>query len=160
MNVILIGENGEKISNSINISDARKIAADKQMDLILVNEKNNVYKIADKGKRKYEIKQKQKIQRAKRRTNKIKEVQFRPTIDGGDLNIKIRRIEKFLNDGLKTKLVMKFKKSQLSFTEVGVDLMNNVVNHFVEENVAMYDKTPKLDGFNIVVVLTPIKKKS
>ena len=155
---MLINEDGEKISNSIDFQEAKRIAREKDKDLVLVNEKNKVYRIVDEGKLKYERKQKEKQIRAQRRTHKIKEIQLRPTIEDADLNTKMRRMHAFLEDGLKTRLIMKFKRRQMAFKDSGMQKIKDIVNQIVETGIAVADKPPRFEGFNIVVFLIPIKR--
>ncbi len=157
MNIMLIDENGRKVSDSIDFIEAKKIADKCGKDLMLVSEQNKVYRIADEGKLKYERKQKQKKQRANKRTHKIKEIQLRPTIDDGDLNTKIRHMNEFLKNGLRTKLIMKFRRYQTAFKDSGMHKVNTIVNKFVENNVATIDGPPRFEGNNIVVFLSPKK---
>ena len=154
--VILIGDDGQKIGET-DYRDAKKMAQELGKDLILLNKKGSmeVYKIGDAGKLKYDQKQKKKIQRAQRRAQKIKEIQMRPTIEANDLETKLRRVREFLSDGLKTKLVMKFKKRQFIYRNSGMQKMKSVVDQLVSEGLASADSPPKFEGHNINVFLSP-----
>jgi len=154
--VILIGDNGQKIGE-IDYKEAKKIAQEQGKDLILISKKGlkDVYKMGDAGKLKYEQKQKKKIQRAKQRSQKIKEVQVRPTIDTHDLETKLRHVREFLADGIKTKLVMKFKKRQFVYRNYGMQKMKEVVEQLVADGLASVDHEPKFEGQNINVLLAP-----
>ena len=158
MGIMLIDEDGTKISNNIDFKEALLIANKKDKDLVLVNEKNKVYRIADEGKLKYDRKQKERSSRTKRRAQKMKEIQLRPTIEDADLNTKMRRVNVFLENGLKTKLVMKFKRRQMASRDSGMQKIKDIVNQIVEKGIATADKPPVFEGFNIIVFLTPIKK--
>jgi len=155
MRIMLIDEDGKKISNSIDINEAQEIAKGKEKDLVLVNEKNRVYRIADSGKLKYEKKQKERRIRAQRRTQKIKEIQIRPNIDVGDLEIKINRIKKFLDNGLKTRLVMRFKRKELTYRNIGMDKVKEIVADLVSNGLATTDGSPRFEGNSISVFLIP-----
>ena len=154
--ILLIDEDGSKIG-SMSHGEAKKIAESKGLDLIQVNKDKGVFKLGDAGKIKYEQKRKQKQQRAQRRAHKVKEIQFRPTIDSGDLAIKMRRVREFLEDGMKTKLIMKFKKQQMLYKDAGMKKMQGIVEQLIADGLASVDSAPKFEGRNISVFLTPNK---
>lgn len=158
MDVILIGEDGDKIGN-VTMEEAERLAAEAGKNLVLLNAKKHVYKIADEGKLKYEQKQKEKRQRAQRRTHKIKEIQLSPVIDVHDLEVKVGRIKEFLNKGLKTKLTMKFKKRQIAHKDIGLAKMNQLIETLQSEGVAVADRKPGFEGRNLVAFLVPPKKE-
>jgi translation initiation factor IF-3 len=153
--VLLIGEDGKKIGNVV-FKEAKKIAIEQNKDLMLINKDKRVYKIGDEGKLKYEKKRRERRARAQKRAQKIKEIQVRPTIGDNDLEIKIRRIREFLSDGLKTKLVMKFKKQQMLYKDAGMHKMNEITKRLVEEGL-IFTETLQSEGRNIVVFLAPCK---
>ncbi len=157
MNIMLIDEDGKKVSDSIDFIEATKIADKCGKNLMLVNKQNKVYRIADEGRLKYEQRQKRKKQKAHKRAHKIKEIQLRPTIDDGDLNTKIRHMNEFLKNGLRTKLIMKFRRYQMAFKDSGMHKVNTIVNKLVESNIATIDGPPRFEGNNIVVFLNPKK---
>jgi len=154
--VLLIGEDGSKIGN-ISLEEAKKIAIDQNKDLILMNKDKRVYKIGDEGKLKYDKKRSGKKSRAQKRAQKIKEIQIRPTIEDADLENKLRRVREFLSDGLKTKLVMKFKRQQMSYRSGGLSKINDIVKKLTEEGLAAPVVAPKFEGRNIIVFLAPAK---
>jgi translation initiation factor IF-3 len=153
--VLLIGEDGKKIGN-ITFEEAKRIAKDQNKDLMLMNKDKRVYKIGDEGKIKYDKKRRDKKARAQKRLQKVKEIQIRPTIEDSDLNVKLRRVRGFLSDGLKTKLVMKFKRQQMSYRDVGMRKMSGIIEKLVEEGLAIFDR-PRFEGNNITVFLNPNK---
>lgn len=153
--ILLIGEDGSKIGN-VSFSEAEEIASNQGKDLILVNSNNNVYKIGDSGKIKYDQKRKERKLRAQKRAQKIKEIQLRPTTDNNDLETKLKHVREFLSDGLKTKLVMKFKRQQMSYRDDGMNRMAVIAKRFVDEGLAVAER-PQFEGPNIVVFLAPHK---
>lgn len=157
MNVLLVGEDGNKIG-TVSLEEAKKIAKEAGKDLIMVNAKNSVYRIADAGKLKYEQQQRRKKQSAQKRTHKVKEIQMRPSIDQHDLDVKINRIRDFLQKGLKTKVVMKFKGRQMANTAAAENKLKNIVASFVDDGIATVDRQSKFEGRNLMVFLTPVKK--
>lgn len=152
--VLLIDEDGNKIGN-ISFEEAKKIAKEKNKDLMLMNKNKKVYKIGDEGKLKYEKKRRERKVRAQRRLQKIKEIQMRPTIDDSDLEVKLRHIREFLSEGLKTKLIMKFKRQQMAYKDSGMRKMRGIVESLVKDGLSVPSITPKFDGRNIVVFLIP-----
>ncbi len=154
MTILLIGKDGQKIGN-VTFSEAKEVAKEQNLDLMAVNKDKSVYRICDKGKLNYDKKRNGKKRRAQQRAQKIKEIQLRPTTDDGDLSIKLRRVREFLSDGLKTKLVMKFSKRQMSYKSSGLEKMNSIVSELVKEGLAVVNSKPTLDGRNISVFLIP-----
>ena len=132
--VLLIGEDGKKIGH-VSFEEAKRIAREQNKDLMLVNKEKRVYKIGDEGKLKYERKQKERRLRAKRRNQKIKEIQIRPTIGSNDLETKLRRVREFLNGGLKTKIIMRFKRQQMGYRDSGMRMVVDMVSKIVEEGI-------------------------
>lgn len=156
--VLLIGADGKRLGD-YTIEDARELAKKEGKDLQLVSAKNNVYKIADIGKQRYQAKQRKKQQAQQKRTHKIKEVQIRPLIEQHDLDVKSRRVLGFLSKGLKTKVVMRFKGRQMANTKSAERKMSDFVAQFTEQELATIDRPPKFEGRNLVVFLTPSKDK-
>ena len=154
--ILLIGEDGERLG-TMHYSEAKKVAKSKELDLIEVNKDKSVFKLGDRGKLKYDRKRKEKEQRAQRRIQKIKEIQLRPTIEDADLAVKIRRAHSFLEHGMKTKIIMKFKKQQLLYKDAGMQKMQEIINNIVNTGIASADSTPKFEGRGIIVFLTPNK---
>jgi translation initiation factor IF-3 len=156
MTILLIGKDGQKIGN-VSLSEAKEMAKQQNLDLMLVNKDKNVYRICDQGKLKYDKKRKEKKKRAQQRAQKVKEIQLRPTIEDGDLKIKLRHVREFLSSGFKTKLVMKFSRRQMAYKHSGLEKMNNIVLELVGEGLATVSNKPTLDGRNINVFLMPPK---
>ena len=156
MRVMLIGEDGKKIGE-VSMDEAERAAKEAGKDLMMVAK--NVYRIADAGKLKYEQKQRQKQQRAQRRTHKVKEIKLGPLTDTHDLDVKSRHIIDFLKRGLKTKITMKFKGRQMAFREAGLEKMKGLIGPIVSSGLAEVDKAPKFEGRNLVAFLVPVKKQ-
>ena len=155
--VLLIGEDGSKIGN-VTFNEANRIAKDKGLDLIAVNRDKQVFKLGDRGKLNYDRKQREKQRKVQKKTQKIKEIQIRPTTDVGDIEIKTRKIKGFLEEGLRTRLVMKFKRSQLGYKAVGLQKVNELIQGLIDEGLASADSPPKFEGNNISVFINPTGK--
>jgi len=156
MRIVLIGEDGKKIGD-VSMEDAERKAKEAGKDLMMVAK--NVYRIADAGKLKYEQKQRQKRQRAQRRTHKVKEIKIGPLTDTHDLDVKSRHIQDFLKKGLKTKVTMQFKGRQMAFRDAGLQKMKALIEPLVTAGLAEVDKEPRFEGRNLVTFLIPPKKQ-
>jgi translation initiation factor IF-3 len=153
----LIDENG-KLIGSVSFEDARKKAKSENKDLVLVNAKSNTYRIADAGKLKYEQRQKEKQANAQKRTNKVKEVKFRPLIDRHDFDIKLNHIREFLNKGLRTKIIMTLRGREKAYKDQAIAKFNEIPNTLINEGLAVLDAPAKFDGNNFVALLSPVQK--
>jgi len=130
MNVILIGQDGERFGE-MTYEEAEKIAKSSEQDLVMVDAKRNVYKIANAGRLKYEEQQRKKLKSANKRIHKIKEIQMKPLIETHDLEVKCKRIREFLAKGLRTKVIMKFKGRQMQHTKPAQDKFQTILNQFI-----------------------------
>ena len=152
---MLIGEDGKKIGDvTMEFAEAEAEKAGKNLMMVA----KNIYRIADTGKLKYEQKQKERKQRAQKRTHKIKEIKLGLLTDSHDLDIKARHIKEFLKKGLKTKVTMRFKSRQIAFKDAGLEKMRNFVLPIVESGLAEMDREPQFEGRSLVIFLTPAKK--
>jgi len=153
--LILITETGEKITD-ISLSQAQEKARNANLSLIKVAPE--VFKICDYGLMKYKKKQKEKRIKAQQRLQKIKEVRIGLNIDSGDLKIKINQIQSFLGDGLKTKVVMRIKKRQMSLKSIGVEKIRSVVSLLEEKGIGCLENAIISDGLVVFAILNPVKK--
>lgn len=155
MKIILIGEDGKRVGE-VTMREAERQAnlAGKNLNMVAPN----VYRIADTGKLKYERNQKQKLQKAKRRQHKVKEIKFGIKTDKHDLEVKSRRIRQFLSKGLRTKVTLQFKGRQMAFKNVGFQKIRDLIMPLVEEGLASLDREPKLEGYKLVAFLVPSKQ--
>jgi len=138
--VRLIDAVGQNIG-ILNFFKALGLAEEQGLDLILINPQTNppVCKIGDVGKYKYDLQKKQKEQDKRNRENRvdIKEVQLRPVIDTHDLDVKIKHIKEWIDDGDKVKIIIKFRGREMSNTEVG---------HVIIENILTQIPSAKIEG--------------
>ncbi|ATG90098.1 translation initiation factor IF-3 [Methylomonas koyamae] len=116
-----------------------------------------VCKIMDFGK--YQFEQNKKLQAAKKKQKQIqiKEIKFRPGTEEGDYQVKLRSLIKFLNEGDKTKITVRFKGRELTHRELGMDLLKRIETDL--EELAAVEQFPKLEGRQMVMVMGPKKKK-
>ena len=151
--VRLIGANGEAIG-IVAISEAKRIAADEGLDLVVVAKEANppVCKILDYGKYKYEQQKKKVESRKKQKTIELKEVQIRPFIGENDLMVKCKAIKRFIESGDKVKLVMRFRGREMSRQDIGKDVIKKVLD-FCQE-FAKPENPPKLEGMMMLTILS------
>lgn len=154
----MIGAEGEQVG-VVSINEALQLAYDANMDLVEIspNADPPVCKVMDFGK--YQFEQNKKLQAAKKKQKQIqiKEIKFRPGTEEGDYQVKLRNLTKFLNDGDKTKITVRFKGRELTHRELGMDLLKRIETDL--EEIAAVEQFPKLEGRQMVMVMGPKKKK-
>jgi len=153
-NVRLIDEEGEQVG-VVSTDDARERAADAGMDLVEVspNADPPVCKIIDYGKLKYEQQKKKNEARKKQKVIEVKEIKMRPNIDTHDYDVKMRAIHKFLGEGDKVKVTLRFRGREMAHQELGMKLLDKVRNELEEE--AKVEQFPKLEGRQMTMVMAP-----
>ena len=151
--VRLISENGEQLG-VVKLDDAIERAKDVGLDLMEVASNVNppVAKIINYGKLKYEEKKKAQASKKKQHVVKIKEMRVRPRIDDHDLETKVSRGRKFLEDGCKLKVTLMFRGREMSRTDLGVDVLNRVIDML--SDIAEVEKHGELEGRRQTIVLT------
>ncbi|BBL58986.1 hypothetical protein MKFW12EY_25990 [Methylomonas koyamae] len=136
-----------------------QLAYDVNLDLVEIspNADPPVCKIMDFGK--YQFEQNKKLQAAKKKQKQIqiKEIKFRPGTEEGDYQVKLRSLIKFLSEGDKTKITVRFKGRELTHRELGMDLLKRIETDL--EELAAVEQFPKLEGRQMVMVMGPKKKK-
>lgn len=142
----------------LTVSEALKIAEEQGLDLVEVAPNSNppVCRLMDYGKYKYD--QKKQLSAKKTKVQSIKEIKFRPNIGLHDLNVKINRIKEFLTDGHKTRIRIFFRGREITHPERGNELVSEIVKNV--EDIGSVDSEPKLEGKNLIMVLSPGKKKT
>ena len=151
--VRLISENGEQLGVVI-LADAIEQAKDIGRDLMEVASNVNppVAKIINYGKLKYEEKKKAQASKKKQHVVKIKEMRVRPRIDDHDLETKVSRGRKFIEDGCKLKVTLMFRGREMSRTDLGLDVLNRVIEML--SDIAEVEKHGELEGRRQTIVLT------
>jgi len=129
------------------------------MDLVEIspNADPPVCKVMDYGKYQFELNKKLQAAKKKQKQIQIKEIKFRPGTEEGDYQVKLRSLIKFLNEGDKTKITVRFKGRELTHRELGMDLLKRIETDL--EEVAAVEQFPKLEGRQMVMVMGPKKKK-
>jgi translation initiation factor IF-3 len=151
----LIAEDGNQIG-VVPIKEALKTAEDSGLDLVEVSPKSSppVCKIMDYGKYKYQLEISEKLKKKKQSQIIIKEIKLRPKIDINDLNTKKRQIEKFLTSGYKVKITVMFRGREIVHKELGINMLNKLIEELKDKGAMELE--PKLDGYNIITILSPV----
>ena len=158
---MLIDSNGDK-KGIVSIAEALDAANSASLDLVQVSPSDAdpvVCKLLDYGK--YVFDKKKNISSSKnktRRKNTLKEIKFRPSTDVGDYNIKLKKIKSFILGGDKTKISVRFRGREILNSDIGLDLLNKLRDELAD--VSQVDQEPSLEGRQLLMVLSPLKKKS
>ena len=152
--VRLVDDDGS-MRGIISSDEARKIATSKNLDLVKVSPNANpcVCKIMDYGKYVFEKAKKEKDARKKQKVITIKEIRLSSTIDDHDFNFKIKNAIKFLKEGDKVKVSVRFRGREINYSSHGLKILNRFAEVVGEEG--SIDKPPKLEGRNMVMILNP-----
>ena len=150
--VQLIGENGEK-HGVIPFEEAIEKAEEKGLDLVLVSPNANpvVCKIMNYGKYKFEQAKKEKEAKKKQKVLEIKEIRVTPNIEEHDFGFKAKNLRKFLVDGNKVKITVKFRGRELNNSRAGEIVLEKFIKEL--EDIAVVEKSPKLEGRNMFTIL-------
>ena len=154
--VQLIDAEGEN-HGTVPIERARELAVEQGLDLVEISPNNNppICKILDFGKYKFQAQKKATEARKKQKTQSVKEIKMRPNIDTHDYDVKMRAVEKFLADGDKVKVTLRFRGREMAHMELGMQLLVRVKEQLVP--VAKVESEPKLEGRQMMMVVSPIK---
>jgi translation initiation factor IF-3 len=154
--VRLVDENGEQLG-VVATRDALKMAEERDVDLVEIAPlaKPPVCKLMDYGKFKYREQKKAHEARLKQKQIQVKEIKFRPGTDEGDYQIKLRNLIRFLEEGDKTKVTLRFRGREMAHQEFGVRLLERVKADLQPYGVV--EQFPKLEGRQMVMVLGPKK---
>ena len=157
---MLIGENGQK-QGTMSLSDALAAANDSSLDLVQVSPSNAdpvVCKLLDYGKHLFDKKKSTSSVKSKVKKSSTKEIKFRPSTDTGDYNIKLKKIKSFILDGDKTKISVRFRGREILNSNLGLELLTRVKDELTD--FAQVDQEPSLEGRQLQMVLSPLKKKN
>ena len=157
---MLISASGEKVG-LLPLSEALESAKEAALDLVQVSPSNSkpvVCKLLDYGKHLFDKKKNISSSRVKVKRNTTKEIKFRPSTDVGDYNIKLKKIKSFILDGDKTKISVRFRGREILNSDLGLNLLNKLRDELID--IAQVDQEPSLEGKQLLMVLSPLKKKS
>ncbi len=144
----------------VSSREAKQIAFDSDLDLVEISPTAEppVCRVMDYGKFRFENSKKLQAAKKKQKLIHIKEVKFRPGTDEGDYQIKLRNLIRFLIDGDKAKITVRFRGRELSHRELGMDLLKRIETDLLEH--ATVEQFPKLEGKQLSMTLAPKKKKT
>ncbi|WP_435105858.1 translation initiation factor IF-3 [Arhodomonas sp. AD133] len=156
--VRLINQDGEQ-AGIMDTRDALAMAEEAELDLVELdaNAEPPVCRIMDHGKWKFEQQKKQQAAKKKQKQIQVKEVKFRPGTDEGDYNVKLRNLKRFLEEGDKVKVTLRFRGREMAHQELGLELLQRVEQDL--EDIATVDQRPKMEGRLMVMMMSPRKGK-
>jgi len=156
--VRLIGSDGNVVG-VVKLNEALRLAEEEDTDLVEIapNADPPVVRVMDFGKFKYQEAKRQHEAKLKQKVIQVKEVKFRPGTDDGDYNVKLRNLVKFLEDGDKTKITLRFRGRELAHQEIGVRMLERLKADL--EPYGQVEQFPKMEGRQMVMMLAPGKKK-
>ncbi|MDO4878826.1 MAG: translation initiation factor IF-3 [Neisseria sp.] len=155
--VRLISGAGDQLG-VVNLRDALAMAEEQNVDLVEISPtaKPPVCKLMDFGKYKYEQSKKRDEAKKKQKQVQIKEIKFRPGTDEGDYQIKMRNIKRFLEDGDKVKVTLRFRGREMAHQQLGAQLLERVKEDLTD--IGQVEQFPKLEGRQMVMMVAPKKK--
>jgi len=138
---------------------ARQAATDAKLDLVLIAPDADpvVCKILDYGKHVFEAKKDKAAAKKKQRKTHVKEMKFRPGTEEGDYQVKLRNLTRFLNDGDKAKVTLRFRGREMAHQEIGMELLKRIEIDLAE--IGAVELHPKMEGRQLTMVLAPRGKK-
>lgn len=156
--VQLIDDEGQK-RGILDTKEALEIAYSKNLDLVLVSPNSNppVCKIMNYGKYKFEQAKREKEAKKKQKTFEVKELRITPNTEEHDFNFKAKNARKFIEDGCKVKITVRFRGRELNYVKQG----ETILKQFIEElsDVATPEKKPILEGKNMFIILAKKAEK-
>ncbi|SCK05418.1 translation initiation factor IF-3 [Vogesella sp. LIG4] len=153
----LVGEEGEQLG-IVSVREALALAEEREVDLVEISPTAQppVCKLMDYGKFKYQQAKKKHEAKLKQKQVQVKEIKFRPGTDDGDYNVKLRNLIRFLSDGDKAKITLRFRGREMAHQDIGLALLKRVEADLAE--VGTVEQFPKLEGRQMVMMIAPKKK--
>ena len=143
----------------VSLETALESARKETLDLVEISPDAAppVCKIMDYGKHVFDIKKKVALQKKKQKQTQVKEMKFRPGTDQGDYDIKLRNLVRFLENGDKAKISLRFRGREMAHQQLGMDMMKRIEADLAE--LAQVEQFPKMEGRQMIMVLSPRSKK-
>jgi translation initiation factor IF-3 len=137
------------------LEKALDLAGSKELDLVLVapNNEPKLCKLMNYGKYKFEQAKKEKEAKKKQKVTEIKEIRITPNTDTHDIEFKTKNARKFLEEGNKVRITVKFRGREMSYTKLGEETMNQIITGL--EDIAAVEKAPKMEGRNMFAIVAP-----
>lgn len=157
--VRLTGPENEPIG-VVSLMEALRMAGELDVDLVEIAAAANppVCRLMDYGKFKYQEQKKAAEAKAKQKVIEVKEVKFRPGTDDGDYNIKMRNIRRFLDEGDKCKITLRFRGREITHQELGLAMLQRMRDELGDAIVV--EQFPKLEGRQMIMMIAPGRRKS
>jgi translation initiation factor IF-3 len=154
--VRLVGADGEQVG-IVPLSEALAAAEEAGMDLVQIADSDPVVcKVMDYGKHIFEAKKQKSAQRKKQKRTQVKEMKFRPGTEDGDYQVKLRNLVRFLENGDKAKVTLRFRGREMAHQEIGMELLKRVEADLAE--LGSVEQFPKMEGRQLTMVIAPKKK--
>jgi len=156
--VRLVASDGSQVG-VVSITEAISAAQKETLDLVEISPDAEppVCKIMDYGKHVFDIKKKVALQKKKQKQTQVKEMKFRPGTDQGDYDIKLRNLTRFLENGDKAKVTLRFRGREMAHQQLGMDMMKRIEADLLE--LAQVEQHPKMEGRQMIMVLSARSKK-
>lgn len=154
----MVGSDGGQVG-VVSLTEAIEAAQRESLDLVEISPdaKPPVCKIMDYGKHVFDAKKKVALQKKKQKQTQVKEMKFRPGTDQGDYDIKLRNLVRFLENGDKAKVTLRFRGREMAHQDLGMEMMKRVEADL--EELAQVEQYPKMEGRQMIMVLAPRSKK-
>jgi translation initiation factor IF-3 len=154
--VRLIGADGEQVG-IVSMEEARAAAEAASLDLVQITDSEPVVcKIMDYGKHVFEAKKQKAAAKKKQKRTQIKEMKFRPGTEEGDYQVKLRNLVRFLENGDKAKVTLRYRGREMAHQEIGMELLKRVEADLAE--LGSVEQFPKMEGRQLTMVIAPKKK--
>jgi translation initiation factor IF-3 len=154
--VRLIGAGGEQVG-IVSLSEALKAAEAASLDLVQITDSEPVVcKVMDYGKHVFESKKQKAAAKKKQKRTQVKEMKFRPGTEEGDYQVKLRNLVRFLENGDKAKVTLRFRGREMAHQEIGMELLKRVEADLAE--LGSVEQFPKMEGRQLTMVIAPKKK--
>ena len=154
----LVASDGSQVG-VVSLEVALETAQKETLDLVEISPDAEppVCKVMDYGKHVFDIKKKVALQKKKQKQTQVKEMKFRPGTDQGDYDIKLRNLVRFLENGDKAKVTLRFRGREMAHQELGMEMMKRVETDLAE--LSQVEQYPKMEGRQMTMVLAPRSKK-
>lgn len=154
----MVASDGSQVG-VVSLKEALEAAQKETLDLVEISPDAAppVCKIMDYGKHVFDAKKKVALQKKKQKQTQVKEMKFRPGTDQGDYDIKLRNLTRFLENGDKTKVTLRFRGREMAHQQLGMDMMKRIEADLAV--LAQVEQFPKMEGRQMIMVLAPRSKK-
>lgn len=154
----MIGADGEQVG-VVPLEEALRVAQEADLDLVEIapDSKPVVCKVMDYGKHLFEIKKTKAAAKKKQKQQQVKEMKFRPGTEEGDYKVKLRNLIRFLENGDKAKVSLRYRGREMAHQELGMEMMKRIESDL--EELATVEQRPKMEGRQLIMVMAPKKRK-